>query len=97
MRFGLDDETRPGDDVIAQVRSSYHNDGEIITALDAVLEAEASAQTGGDVAAFREALALWIDTVSEAVARPISETITDIGLLDDSGSDVVEMIRQGQA
>ena len=98
LRLGSGGEDLPLDEVVLQIRGAYAGDDQVMEALDSVLAAEASAANGGEVATYREALALWLDTVAERAARPIEEEAFDAAALTDSTGSVMELLRsQGAA
>ncbi len=97
-RLGEMGEDIPFDDMILRVRAGYGNDPRVSEALDGVLAAQSGLANGGDVAAFREALAVWIDTVSEIAPRPLEETAPEAAALGDASGSVMAMLRgQGAA
>ncbi len=98
VRFGDLTEELSFDDMILRVRASYGDDTAVTGALDNVLAAEAGMTNGGRVDAYREALAVWLDTVSEVVPKSIEEAAFDPAALGDSSGSVAAMFRsQGAA
>jgi hypothetical protein len=68
----------------------------LLATLDAFRQSEQSARVANgnaDLEGFREALALWLDTVEELVATPLLlDALTPIGRLDDSDGAVSALI-----
>ncbi|MCZ6482131.1 MAG: nitrite/sulfite reductase [Alphaproteobacteria bacterium] len=93
IRVGL-----PGTDddseelVISTIRGADEDDTGVIDALDGYLETRVAAEAGGDPAPYREALALWIDTAAEMMARPVTVEAFDPTAFDKSGG-VMDLIR----
>ena len=93
IRVGL-----PGTDddseelVISTIRGADEDDTGVIDALDGYLETRVAAEAGGDPAPYREALALWIDTAAEMMARPVTVEAFDPTASDKSGG-VMDLIR----
>jgi sulfite reductase (NADPH) hemoprotein beta-component len=87
------------DEAILKVRAFYGEEANLLGALEDVLAAEKVAmEDGGDVAAHREALAVWLDSVSETVQKPIEDVPVDSAALGDSSGSVMELLRaQGAA
>jgi sulfite reductase (NADPH) hemoprotein beta-component len=100
IRAGLPGKETDNDEVrVSALRTAYGDDGEVISALDRILDARnalKAADSGkGDVEAesAREALAYWIDLADEVIGRPVSFGGFDIGSLGDSGGGVADMIK----
>lgn len=79
-------------DLAAKVRAHYGDDAELLSALDAVIEGEAAAQNGGGIDRYREALALFIDTVSEAIETAEGDLQFDVAGLGDFDASVLAAI-----
>jgi sulfite reductase (NADPH) hemoprotein beta-component len=58
------------DMVIGTVRAAFGTDPAIVDSLDRFLAARDQSRTDANVDALREALALWIDTVEDVIAKP---------------------------
>ena len=76
-------------DLAAKVRAHYTDDAELLSALDAVIEGEAGAQNGGGLDPYREALALFIDTVGEVVETAATDLQFDVAGLGDFDTSVL--------
>jgi sulfite reductase (NADPH) hemoprotein beta-component len=93
VRLGDEAEDVPHDDLILRVRAACAGDAEVMAALDGVIAARSAFAEGGDMDAYREALAVWLDTASEVVGRPIEAEAFDPAALGDSSGSVMEMLR----
>ncbi len=94
IRVGLPESDEDSEETaLADVRGSYAGDSDVTDALDRYLEAREAAEAGGDVDAYREALAFWIDSVAEVMKKPVAESVLDPSQLGDSGGAVAQMIR----
>ena len=80
----------------ARVTTAYATDHPLLDTLDAVRQREQSARVANgdaDLDGFREALALWLDTVEELVGRPLPlDDLEPMGRLDDSDGAVSALI-----
>jgi len=80
----------------ARVSTAHATDHPLLATLDALRQAEQSARVangGADLDGFREALALWLDTVEELVDRPLPPAAPEpVGRLDDSDGAVSALI-----
>jgi sulfite reductase (NADPH) hemoprotein beta-component len=80
----------------ARVSTGYATDHPLLETLDAVRDAESAARVANgnaDLEGYREALALWLDTVEELVGRPVAlEPPEPIGRLGDSDGAVSALI-----
>lgn len=69
------------------------------TAFDAASEAEAAARQangGADLEGYRETLAVWLDSVEEAVKQPLTSATIGSALLADSDGSVAALIGAAQ-
>lgn len=97
--LGRFDETvsadEPAEIVFARVTGAYSDDHPLIATLDALRGAETAARVANgsaDLDAYREALALWLDTVEEVCQRPIVPDSGPIGVLADSSGAVAALL-----
>jgi hypothetical protein len=78
------------------VTTAYATDHPLLATLDGVRQAEQSARVANgdaDLDGFREALALWLDTVEEVAGRPVPlEALEPVGRLEDSDGAVAALI-----
>jgi sulfite reductase beta subunit-like hemoprotein len=86
------------DSVISTVRAAFGGDADVIDALDRFLAARNQSRADGTVDALREALALWIDTVEDLIAKPQAAPAFGMGAglsdsLGDAGGSVLDMIK----
>ena len=97
LRAGADadDDATPAE-IVDRLRGAAGNEAEAIAALDAVDEAEFAARAGGAIEAYREAVALFIDTADEIAARPLEQAEVNIAALGDFDPSVLALIG-GQA
>jgi len=84
----------PLDDLIARVRAAYPGDAAVIGALDRLIAAEAEADTAPK--AWREALAVVIDTAEVLAETPVEATPAGLGKLDDFDASVLDLIQDGR-
>ncbi len=80
-------------ETIEKIRLYLRDDVELLDTLDKLIEARAEAEAGGDLASYREVLALWIDSVGEIVAKPVTEAALDVSRLGDFDTSVLDLIR----
>ncbi len=73
------DEEWSAADIVPRVREAYAGDAEVLAALDAVVAEESRAN--GDLGRYREALAVFIDTVGEEVKKPVAWDRIDVSNL----------------
>ena len=78
-------------EVVAKLRAAFAGDGEVIDGLDGIDAAEAGAN--GDLDAYREAVALFIDTVGEIVKKPLAQAEVNVAALGDFDPAVLDLIR----
>ena len=71
------------------MRARYGDETDVIESVEKFLNSQATAEAGGDVDAYREALALWLDTVAEVVKKPAAEVAFDRSLLSDFDAPVL--------
>lgn len=80
----------------ARVTTAYATDHPLLATLDAFRQSEQSARVANgnaDLEGFREALALWLDTVEEVVATPLPlDALEPVGRLGDSDGSVAALI-----
>ena len=91
-----DDE--PAEIAFARVTGIYADDHPLIATLDAMRDSETAARVANgsaDLDAYRENLALWLDTVEEVCQRPIVPDNAAIGALADSSGAVAALIAGG--
>ena len=97
LRLGIAwDDEHDADAIAATVRAAYGDDARVRAALDAVIEAEATARAGGDLGDYREALALFIDTAGERAETPPPQGEVDLSRLGDFDPSVLAALG-GQA
>jgi len=81
---------------LARVSTSYAGDHPLLETLDGVRDAERSARVANgeaDLEGYREALALWLDTVEELVDRPVTAAaLAPLGQLGDSDGGVAALV-----
>ena len=77
------DDAQGADELAAQARGSFADEGEVRYVLDSVAELEAAARGGGALDTYREAIALLIDTVGEIAKRPLPFANLDLSKLGD--------------
>ena len=88
-----DDE--PAEIAFARVTGAYSGDHPLIATLDALRDSETAARVANgsaDLDVYREALALWLDTVEEVCQRPIVPDNDPIGELADSSGAVAAVL-----
>lgn len=85
--------------VLSAVRAYFSHEPEVGAALARFLAARerAEAVREGAVAELREALAYWIDMVTEVMEKPMPQPAFDPAMLGDSGGSVAAMLRGGGA
>ncbi len=91
-----DDE--PAEIAFARVTGAYADEHPLIATLDALRGSETAARVANgsaDLDAYREALALWLDTVEEVCQRPLVPDSPAICALADSGGGVAALIAGG--
>ncbi|HTI88133.1 MAG TPA: nitrite/sulfite reductase [Alphaproteobacteria bacterium] len=83
--------------VLGSIRAFFADEADLLANLDRLLKARETARAGRDglaaVEAAREALALWIDTVTEVMEKPAVQPAFDPAMLGDSGGSVAAMLR----
>ena len=97
LRVGadVDDGTAPAD-ILARFRTAVGGEDEVTASLDAVDRATNAANGQGDIEAYREAVALFIDTADEIAAKPLEQGEVNVSALGDFDDSVLALIR-GQA
>jgi sulfite reductase (NADPH) hemoprotein beta-component len=103
LRIKASDPGSDSDDeaiVLGSIRAYFANEGDVVPTLDRFLAARARVEASRDGVAtelneLREALALWIDTVTEVVEKAAPQAAFDPALLGDSGGSVAAMLRGG--
>lgn len=85
------------DSVIGTVRAAFGGEADIIDSLDGFLAARNRSRADGAVDALREALALWMDTVEDFIAKPQVVPAFGMAGLSDSlggaGGSVLDLIK----
>ena len=85
------------DSVISTIRAAFGTEPTVVEALDRFLTVRQQTRKDGASDALREALALWLDTVDEVIAKPQSAAPFGFGGLSDSlggsGSSVLDLIK----
>ena len=99
VRQGEVREDQPHDETLYTVRGGYADNPQVLAALNKVTEAETIAANGGGNGAldsFREALAVWIDTVADLAEKSLEQPTFDAAALEDSSGSVMDMIYNQQ-
>ena len=99
VRQGDVREDLPHDETLHTVRGGYADNPQVLAALNKVTEAETIAANGdgnGALASFREALAVWIDTVADLAEKSLEQPTFDAAALEDSSGSVMDMIYNQQ-
>ena len=94
LRAGADveDGTAPAD-ILARFRTAGIAEDDVIASLDAVDRAANAANGEGDIEAYREAVALFIDTADEIAREPLEQVDVDVAALGDFDDSVLALIR----
>jgi sulfite reductase (NADPH) hemoprotein beta-component len=78
--------------LVAGLNQHYAADAQVPKLLDELLAAETTARKDGDLLAYRETLAAWIDAAGAIAARPLETPGVDVSRMGDFDSSVMDLI-----